>query len=444
MDVHTIYETVRAATVDGRARNLMYRKKQLLALHTQIAKAQFTDQTKGGLARIAHVLQFVQRLYNDLDPAKSYKLEKAVRNGHEHRDRRRPLGLTVIVGREEDNVFELLEALAAAIAAGNTAILFPQARMEVYKDLLSELDAQAYKVLENSLGDLLSRPIDALVVSSESQALASLFSKVLDANPRVRIVTTNYGHSTVIIHRDADFDLAAKQLLKVFCLGNTNPGAPDHLLVDEFYVDKLFSALQDEAMKQGETGKTNGSPQLRINDVNIVMAEPSSILSSIKAGSCPVIPFTSVDQAIDMVNTLNDAAQMPCAYVFGPSDQTAYMASFLDAQNVYVNAIPLGSVLSAKPSRYPEYCAEVFSFSSPVVVGAPSSPLDKCFVLSSSTMEALKRLTQQKLYFSQKPGGTTNFFVQGYRVGKYLQYFALIGTIGMIGMTGRHFLLKSN
>lgn len=169
---------------------------------------------------------------------------------------------TVLIIAPWNYPFQLAIApLIGAIAAGNTAVVKP-----------SELTPNVARVVSRILEDAFSAQYVASVEGEADVAQALLQQKwdyifFTGSTPVGKIVMQHAakhltpvtlelgGKSPVIVHEDANIDVAAKRIAwgKWFNAGQTCV-APDYILVHESVEDELIDALQREAFKQYGNG----------------------------------------------------------------------------------------------------------------------------------------------------------------------------------------------
>lgn len=125
---------VKAAAIDGRGRNVLYRKSQLEKLQGALVKESATIRDAivadtGSLPSEAKLeyslaLQVLRERYIELDSAKELELEYRIAKGIDAPDAREPYGVAIIhVSQQHTPFYSTIAPLCAALAAGNCVIL---------------------------------------------------------------------------------------------------------------------------------------------------------------------------------------------------------------------------------------------------------------------------------------------------------------------------------
>lgn len=129
------FARIRAAAVDGRCLNPIFRKTQLQRLHQALVQdaseiqASMAKDTSHMLAEVAAEFWLSMRLladtYNGLDPDKARKEEYAVAKGTDIADGREAVGVVLIRPAVTGHAFffGLMSALVPALAAGNCVVV---------------------------------------------------------------------------------------------------------------------------------------------------------------------------------------------------------------------------------------------------------------------------------------------------------------------------------
>lgn len=129
------FARIRAAAIDGRGLNPIFRKTQLQRLHH--AMTENASEIQASMAKdSSHVLAEVTAefwlavglladAYNSLDPAKALKEEYAVAKGTDLADRREAVGIVLIRPAVTGHAFffGLMSALVPALAVGNCIVV---------------------------------------------------------------------------------------------------------------------------------------------------------------------------------------------------------------------------------------------------------------------------------------------------------------------------------
>jgi len=269
-----------------------------------------------------------------------------------------PLGTVLIIAPWNYPVQLLVEPLAAALAAGNAAVVKPSelapATSAVLTDLLrSHLDADAVQVVEGGpevATELLEQRWDHIFFTGSTRigrVVAEAAAKHLTP-----VTLELGGKSPAIVHRSANLQVAGRRIAwgKFLNAGQTCI-APDYVLVDESVQDELvehirtavtdfygadprasddyarivndrhFDRLSGLLAGGGEAavgGTTDAEERYIAPTVLVSTPEDAEILQEEIFGPLlPVLPVTSLADAIDRIN----ARPKPLAlYVFADDD----------------------------------------------------------------------------------------------------------------------------
>jgi aldehyde dehydrogenase (NAD+) len=270
-----------------------------------------------------------------------------------------PLGVALIIGPWNYPLYLSLAPLAAAVAAGNCAVIKPSELAPATSALLAELlpryvDPEAVRVVEGDAAttqDLLAQGFDHALFTGGTEVGKKIMAA---AAPTLTPVTLELGgKSPVIVAADADVDVAARRIAWVKLL---NSGqiciAPDYVLADQAIADELADKIvanirefrSAEAVRSlrivnqrqfdrlvslisatdGKIVAGGGSDRstLRIDPTVIVNPSPDDPVMSeeIFGPILPIVTVESLDLAAEFVN----ARPKPLAlYVFTASSQRA-------------------------------------------------------------------------------------------------------------------------
>lgn len=125
---------VKAAAIDARGRNVIYRATQLEKLQAGLVKEASTIQdaivadtsclASESRLEFSLALGALRDRFSELDPAGELELEYRVAKGTNAPDTREPYGVAIIHASQQHNPFySTVAPLAAALAAGNCVIL---------------------------------------------------------------------------------------------------------------------------------------------------------------------------------------------------------------------------------------------------------------------------------------------------------------------------------
>ncbi|MFN4079612.1 MAG: aldehyde dehydrogenase family protein [Saprospiraceae bacterium] len=182
-----------------------------------------------------------------------------------------PKGLALIIAPWNFPVNLLLAPLASAIAAGNAVVLKPSELTPHTAELMQEIvgslfaeDEAAVVQGEAAVAEYLtSLPFNHIFFTG-SPALGKIVMRAA-ANHLASVTLELGGKSPVIVHRDADLDIAAE---KIAWLNGMNAGqiciAPDYVIAHESIADRLAEKVGEKTSRfYGETPEARqASPDL--------------------------------------------------------------------------------------------------------------------------------------------------------------------------------------
>lgn len=164
-----------------------------------------------------------------------------------------PLGVVLIIGAWNYPFQLLLAPLVAAITAGNCAVVKPSELAVHTSALIASLlprylDRQAYAVVEGGVQettDVLTQQFDHILYTG-GETVGKIIMKA--AAEHLTPVTLELGgKSPCIVASDCDLDVAAARIVwsKWMNAGQTCV-APDYVLVEHAFADKLIQAIQNK------------------------------------------------------------------------------------------------------------------------------------------------------------------------------------------------------
>ena len=171
--------------------------------------------------------------------------------------RRVPYGAALIMGAWNYPLLLTLQPLAAALAAGNTAVVKPSAYAPETARVVSEIIAGAFQEghvscvtggrAENAA--LLEAKWDKIFFTGGSRGGSEVLRSAAASFASVTLELG--GKSPVIVERTADIPLAARRIVcgKFINCGQTCV-APDYILCDEAVEGRLIEALKAEILRQ--------------------------------------------------------------------------------------------------------------------------------------------------------------------------------------------------
>jgi acyl-CoA reductase-like NAD-dependent aldehyde dehydrogenase len=127
------FARLRAAMIDGRTQNVLYRRNELRKLYNSLVANSSSIQDAlmrdSGTSRHEAQLEFFLSLsvirdrYAELSPNKELKTEYSIANGHSTATRRVGYGLVYIIPSRYTLLYSVMAPLSAAIAAANCTVL---------------------------------------------------------------------------------------------------------------------------------------------------------------------------------------------------------------------------------------------------------------------------------------------------------------------------------
>lgn len=453
---------LKAAVIDGRAEAPRFKQRQLLDLHTALQSAHLdiidaicTDTRHTRVeAEVEYQLSThaVKEHYSSLDIADLLEAEYSLAHSKDHTTRRVPYGCAYIVPDNHSLLYSTISPIAAAVAAGNcVAIELPQTLRltgTVLRKVLSKaLDQDSFAIVDRD-------PFDA--------AFRSTHVVTLNAVPNEKAVSSSQSIQTplartaAIVDRSADINTAAKELVRArFAFSGQTPYATDLVLVNEFCIKEFCSALAQSTLSfltqdiNGSTGKSNskisdatnqGSLSKRIKDeegVTVIASGPRGTIALVHDGKSELLrmkvtepallvhAITSMDDAIDILNTSSRGTPLLASYVFATPAATKYLGQFVSANLTCSNHIPVEILVGPPapqgsiPQIHPRYSQDLFSRPSPQIVSRSERSL-----ALTELVDGVSEVTSlsSKLDSSIKPMNEPNanavgFFEQGILLG---------------------------
>ncbi|WP_232850034.1 aldehyde dehydrogenase family protein [Bowmanella yangjiangensis] len=161
-----------------------------------------------------------------------------------------PLGTVLIIGAWNYPFQLLLAPLVAAIAAGNCAVVKPSELAEHTSALIARLlprylDSNAYQVVEGGVEqttEVLKQKFDHILYTG-GETVGKIVMKAA-ADHLTPVTLELGGKSPCIVASDCDLDVTAARIVwsKWMNAGQTCV-APDYILVENAFVDKLIAAI---------------------------------------------------------------------------------------------------------------------------------------------------------------------------------------------------------
>ena len=283
-----------------------------------------------------------------------------------------------------------------------------------------------------------------------------------DATSSTRAISTPLSRVAAIVDRTANLQEAATELVRArFSFGGESAYPPDLVLVDEFAVKQLCTAVSQAALSyltSSVDAHSNGSanhstsrkqqPTLQKD----LEASGATVLASGARGTLALLPSTmrsneiltkkiteplllihpvsSLDDAIDYLNS-SSTRPLLAAHIFAAPDSAKYLSHFVSASASFVNGIPAELLIGpAAPEGFalsvsPRYTVEMFSMPHPEIYKYSSDVnSDVALLLDGSQRDQSKsknkfaKLRDMSLpAIKEGTGPPIGFFEQGILVG---------------------------
>ena len=256
-------EAARAAFASGRTRPLSWRRDQLRALEAFVGgeEAALRAALRADLGR-AGAESFLAELHGVRAEARLLRRHlrrwTRVRRGHvplvlrpaHARLWREPLGVVLIIGPWNYPVNLVLVPLAAALAAGNAAVVKPSELAPTTAALLAErlpryLDTEAIRVVTGGAATaeaLIDADVDHVFFTGGTAVGRLVMARA--ARHLTPVTLELGGKSPVLVDAEVDLAVAARRIAwGKFMNAGQSCVAPDYVLVDERGEDALLEAL---------------------------------------------------------------------------------------------------------------------------------------------------------------------------------------------------------
>lgn len=453
---------LKAAVIDGRAEAPRFKQQQLFDLHIalqsshqEIVEAICTDT---GNTRAEAEFQYllsvdaVKEHYSSLDVAKLLETEYSLAKSKDNVTRRVAYGCAYIRPDNYSLIYSVVTPVAAAIAAGNCVVVeLPQTlRLTgtlIRKILAKALDQDSFAVVE-------SDPFDNGFKKAHVVMLDAIATE--NAQSSSQSIRTSRARTAVVVDRTADVASAAREIVRArFAFGGQSAYSPDVVLVNEFSVKEFCSALAQSALsflttevngsaEKSHSKKSNAAAQGSLGK-QIKDEEGVTILASGARGTVALVhdrdhkllktkitepillvhSITSMDDAIDFLNTSSEGAPLLATYIFSTPAAAKYLGQFISSDLSCTNHIPSelligpASPQGSTPQIHPRYNQDVFSRSSPQLLTKSTRSVALAGLIDG-TIEA--KSLAPKIDVSIQPmnepkGGAIGFFEQGIMLG---------------------------
>lgn len=489
--------TIKSSIVDGIALTPRFRERTLVSLHSTLenARAEILEEiqrsadttNEEALFEYLLTLNAIKTFHSTVHPQTCKNIEYRIAQSKDHPDHRRPYGYVYIMRADNEGFYSTIVAVAAGLAAGNCILVQQHA------------DSTEPTYFERLLTKALSSEVFALVSEDPFEStFIEQYRVILQRDQQQQSCTRSNtiqlptGHNVAIVDRTADLKAAARDCVHArFAFGGTSAYAPDFVLVNEFYIKEFASAVASAAL-QYLTSQANGHPTPKSKpsqQTSTPATPPPSFESATTLASGAkgkvllqhtrtttllttktttptliLLPITSVDDAIDFLNT--SPSCLSAVYIYSNPSFAKYTAQFLRSSLVLVNHIPAellvgpGAPLGFAARVHPRYTPEMFSVSSPAFIEESTStrlgtlqdaiwPDPTSHSTSASRREKgrgdLKTLIETSLTPVSEPfGPKVGFFEQGLLLGASLIVStAVVGVVLCVKFGWRGYLALS-
>lgn len=244
--------TILSTIPDGRTRYFRYRQRQLWSLHNWVdahqdaIKASFLSDNIAVDSEtqylIAEILLEIRQNFEALDLKAEVDLEYATAKGQNRPDRKVPEDLIYIIPDKYTQLYSVISAVSAAIAAGSGCMVevvhnLTQTNQLLRRCFAEALDPAAYTcVTSRPPATILAR---CLIVNQTGEIAPGVGRRLLSSGPTAATVA--------VIDRTANLALAAAELgaaLRAF--SSKGPYAPRCILINEFVAEEFVRMLPEE------------------------------------------------------------------------------------------------------------------------------------------------------------------------------------------------------
>ncbi|KAF4815597.1 hypothetical protein CGCSCA5_v006983 [Colletotrichum siamense] len=395
--VANLYSAVHAAWTEGRLENVLERQKQLALLHSNVKKSteqliaaivqELQSSEESAAAELELILENIKYHYDVLDFPATLTKEAAVRKSSSNMDNSVPLGPTLIDANPFVPVASTLIPLAAAVAAGSAVLVLalsglPILNTELRRIISASLDVEAVAITPDDSSDtreqLCAMRFEVAVLQNSSH-WNDLRNGLFITNPTIRVHSPATGFPAVFVDRSTgDVEAVAKHLYHaVLCAPRHNPSrVPRLCFVDESKAKDLENYLVragPASIRRLEVAKDwQSTPKLckLLQTVfsslankaisydtfaSVIALESSDSITVDSIGAVAqsmamsdrgilLIPISSMDHGIDILNKLNKAGPSEIVYAFGDGRAGLYVGSFVKTLQVCINEVPAWSL----------------------------------------------------------------------------------------------------
>ncbi|KAI1617007.1 hypothetical protein EDD36DRAFT_415883 [Exophiala viscosa] len=435
-EVKTILSTI----PDGRTKYFRYRQRQLWSLHKWVdlhqdaIKASFlSDNIAVGSETqylIAEILLEIRQNYEALDLKSELDLEYAIAKGQNRPDRKVPENLIYIIPDKYTQLYSVISAVSAAIAAGSGCIVElvhdPTQTNQLLRRCFAEaLDPAAYTcVTSRPPANILAK---CLIVDQTGGIAPGVGRRLLSSDATAATMA--------VIDRTANLALAAAELgtaLRAF--SSKGPYAPRCILINEFVAEEFVSMLPEELSRTfdkplsapdsspaSQVSRGHGSKSPAITQLSDRHSDDLQLKVS-RDTPIQLLSFSSLDDVIDGVQNKSEQQPLSALYIFSDGPSAKYLAQFIAARVSFVNHIPAKlSIGPAAPIGYAvtpsnRYHRDMFTSPSPQYahqIGSEVSAGEAFAAAPSQLVSKLYGASKTSLRPPDQPkAGDVNFFLQ--------------------------------
>ncbi|KIW99955.1 uncharacterized protein Z518_10883 [Rhinocladiella mackenziei CBS 650.93] len=503
------FHRIRASVIEGRARTPRYIQRQLLLLHNTLQKSlpairtairRETNYTPAEIdVEIYLTFKMLKREYESLDLSKFLEDEYSLAHRKDHPSRRVAIGCVYIIPSRHTRFYSVVQPVAAAIAAGNCVMI------ELDKSA-SEFDSLLAKVLSESVDkatfavvtgkpndqDFFTQHCVVVDAPSDPEKRGSARTLLAPASPRSVAVVDRTAiaasSSPSPFPADSASSIAqvAREIVRArFSFGGESPYAPDLVLVNEFMLPQFCrEAVQYATILLAENVQTSPGDDYDDNTATsrpvlarsvgespltkeLLQADCVSTLVSGVGGkvlhvqkrvpallnrkiSEPVLvvhSMRSLDDGIDLANSLNNNKPHLATYFFSNAATAKYLGQFIPSHISFANSIPVellvgpaAPVSSSQPTTiHPRHPRDLFSYPSPEYISTRTDQQFLCNLLNSSTTTKESRkqmhdvLVKPLTPMNEGSGKAIGFFEQGLILGGVVGLLSLMSVLGAFG-----------
>ncbi|KAI9034804.1 uncharacterized protein KD926_005462 [Aspergillus affinis] len=472
MSLTETYEAVLAAWTEGRLENVLQRQKEIARLHAALKQARsqliaafaadFDVPEASAVEEIECALDGVQQLYDQLDFPSALAKERSIQAGRSAPSNSVALGPLLIQAALPCPISSVILPLTAAVAAGSCCLVHlcieaPEVSRLLYAIIRDSLDYEAVGLVNQPLSStdfgVLHFESAVLQDSATGSELATVLRKT---NPMARIHTPAPGLPAIFIDRSTPaLEMAANWVRDSILNAPVQHSGrmPRLCFVDESILQQFHAILKRHMDTSGEAGahllETPTTKEIA-SSLKALFPSLQKKMSSSRPDQLPrlvvlqstdptnpetigqvaklltqsyqgvlLIPTRSLDQGIDLWNTVNTGMSATATYLFGQKKETWYLAQFLKSEHCFINCIPPRSFAMIAPSSAHDtftlpYRPEDFSTNKAILQDSHST--------SRRDWLDLKRL-------AQPAGHQLSYFEQGLIVGLSVTALAASGLV---------------